>query len=175
MRAPVSLCFGRHNMIRIAVLWALCFLSSFVAASGEFDFSTVQNLAISIAFASASVWAFVYGRFLVFILANRESKNEGLFGKVILPAMAVYLFGFPVAGVDFFSWFYLALMVVAIIVVWDPGMSLTRMLWTHRFHEFRDFPDDGSVGQESIRKYKAIVYTCAFVFPIAAILMKSAY
>lgn len=162
-------------MMRIAVLWALCFLSSFAAASGEFDFSTVQNLAISAAFASASVWAFIYGRYLVFIRAKSESKDEGLFGKLILPAMAIYLFGFPVAGVDFFSWFYLALMVAAIIVVWDPGMGLTRKLWMHRFHEFRDFPDDGSVGQDSIRKYKAIVYICAFVFPIAAILMKSAY
>ncbi len=162
-------------MIRMAVLWALCFLSSFVAASGEFHFSTVQNLAISIAFASVSGWVFIYGRYLVFIRANSESKDEGLFGKVLLPAMAIYLFGFPVAGASFFSWFYLALMVAAIIVVWDPGMGLTRMLWRHRFHEFREFPDDGAVGQEPIRKYKAIVYTCAFLFPIAAILMKSAY
>ncbi|MEP1894999.1 MAG: hypothetical protein ABJQ98_17070 [Alloalcanivorax venustensis] len=162
-------------MIRVAVLWSICFLSSFVAASGEFDFSTVQNLAISVAFASASVWVFIHGRYLVFIRANSESKDEGLFGKLILPAMAVYLFAFPVAGLDFFSWFYIALMVAAVVVVWDPGMGLTRKLWMHRFHEFREFPDDGSVGQESIRKYKAIVYICAFVFPIAAILMKSAY
>lgn len=89
--------------------------------------------------------------------------------------MAVYLFGFPVAGLDFFSWFYIALMVAAVVVVWDPDMSLTRKLWMHRFHEFRELPHDGSVGQQPIRNYKAIVYTCAFVFPIAAILMKSAY
>lgn len=162
-------------MIRVAVLWALCFLSSFVAASGEFNFSTVQNLAVSVVFASASVWVFIYGRYLVFIRAKSESKDEGLFGKLILPAMAIYLFGFPVAGMDFFSWFYLALMVAAIIVVWDPRMGLTRKLWMHRFHEFRGFPDDGSVSQDSIRKYKAILYICAFVFPIAAILMKGAY
>jgi hypothetical protein len=159
----------------MAVLWALCFLSSYVAAFGEFNVSTVQSLAISVALASASIWAFIYGRYLVFIRAKSESKEEGLFGKLILPAMAVYLFGFPVAELDFFSWFYIALMVAAVVVVWDPGMGLTRKLWMHRFHEFREFPDDGSVGQESIRKYKAIVYICAFVFPIAAILMKSAY
>jgi hypothetical protein len=94
-------------MIRVAVLWALCFLSSFVAASAEFNFSAVQNLAISIAFASASVWAFIYGRYLVFIRAKSESKDEGLFSKLILPAMANYLFGFPVAAVDFFHGFIL--------------------------------------------------------------------
>lgn len=162
-------------MIRISVLWALCFLSSFVAASGEFDFSIVQNLAISVAFASASLWAFIYGRYLVFIRFNSESKNEGLFGKVVLPAMVIYIFGFPVAGVDFFSGFYLALMLLAVFVAWDPNLDLTKKLWMYRFHEFRDFPDDGSVSDESIRKYKIIVYVCAFVFPFAAILMKSAY
>lgn len=162
-------------MMRIFFLAFLSFLSCVLSISEHMTFNWIQVLAASLGASSLCIILFIYGRYFIFMRARSESKKEGFFSVIVLPSMPVYLFSLPYSGWNFLSWPFFALMLVAILAVRDPEMKLTEWLWRHRFHEFKYFSDDGVVPKSIINKYRAIMYSSAFLIPAAAGVMKGLY